>query len=465
LRVRSVVFSLWSGLVLLAVALGGPAAAAEPEATARVSEFVTTVATIERVPLPKLRGPAEVRVDSLRSTVIITAPRDLGAVAAKVSSGLGSLCPRWEVDGGRILLRCRTRQLHAAIVEERGKKYLDLQELRGLPHAAEEDRLYVFYDPVKAGLGGPCPGTVPAARGECLLKDGDKAGAAAAFKESYTVSFRALASLRLGDLAAEEGDFAEAAVWWTRAGSAGPFGRLARGRLCELRGDCLNGSTSIIFDAGEIAEPMRTELALRAARIDLYGGRMGLALRWIASTIKRWPTSGGCLTVGRLYCRRLVLAGLEDPDRERGKEALDIYLALPDRLTGPLAAELAKAAGEKAAVFGAPVFGANLHAAVTGLIPAREVPAHLLRIVELYLAGDDRARAQLVVDYAESRLEAKELSAPRWVSVRKRLTGPTISEIERARKERIEREIISAEAARDVADAVRLLARSKAELP
>jgi hypothetical protein len=442
-----------------------PLAQPEGELPGRTAGLVSTVATVERILMPKLRGPASVKVDALRATVEITAPRDLGVVAAKISSSLGELCPRWEVDGSRILLRCRTRQLEAEFVDEGAKKYLDLHELRGLPRAAEEDKLSVFYDPARVGLGGGCPGTLAVAKGECFLRDGDRKAAMAAFTEAAQTQYRTLAQLRLGDLFAEKGDLTQAAFWWAQAGSVGPFGRLARGRLCELRGDCLAGPTSHIFDAGEIAEPMRTELALRAARIDMYGGRTGLALRWLSDLIKRGPISGGCLSVGRLFCRRMVLAGLEEDRGDGGREALELYLSLPDRLTGPYALEMAKAAGEKAAGLGAPMFGANLFASVAGLVSEADMSMHLMRAIELYLQGDDRARAQLVLDYAESRLDAKSLAASGWARVRRRLYAPTAAQNERDEREKLERDIVGAEAALDVANAVRVLARTKSGLP
>ncbi len=453
----------------LAVAIAAWLVAVDPAVegvgTSKAEGLVSTVATVERIAMPKMRGPAEVSVDALRSQVIITAPRDLGAVAAKISSGLGDLCPRWGVEGGRIVLRCRTRQLHAAFAESAGKRYLDLYELRGLPRQAEEEKLYVFYDPARSGVGGTCPGTLPVVRGECALKEGDKEGARAEFKQAWATQYKTLAALRLGDLASEGGDLTEAALWWARAGSTGPFGRLARGRLCELTGECLAGPTSNIFDAGEIAEPMRTELALRGARIDLYAGRTGLALRWISDLLKRGAQSGGCVTVGRLFCRRLILAGLEEERGDGGREALLIYLSVPDRVTGPYAVEMARAASERAAALGAPVFAANVLASVAGYVEEAETPAHLMRVIDLYLTGEDRARAQLVVDYGETRLPQRELSSSKWATLRKRLQAPTAGESERVRRERIEREILGAEVTRDLAEAVRVLARSKSDLP
>jgi hypothetical protein len=449
----------------LSLLLAAEVAPGKDEFAPRPTGLVSTVATVERILMPKLRGTAAVKVDALRSTVEITAPRDLGAVAAKISSGLGELCPRWEVEGARILLRCRTRQLEAEFVDEGGKKYLDLHELRGLPRRSDEDKLDVFYDPVRVGLGDACPGTLAVGKGECALHAGDRVGALIAFKEATKTPYRTFAALRLGDLFADKGDLTLAAFWWAEAGSVGPFGRLARGRLCELRGDCLAGPTSHIFDAGEIAEPMRTELALRAARIDLYGGRTGLAVRWIDDVIKRGPASGGCISVGRLFCRRMVLAALEEDRGDGGREALELYLALPDRLTGPYALEMARAGADKAAGLGAPVFAGNLYASVAGLVGEADLGPHLLRAIELYLQGEDRARAQLVFDYAESRLDARALPASKWAAVRKRLYGPTVAETEHSRREQLERDIVGAEAARDVANAVRVLARAKTGLP
>jgi hypothetical protein len=429
----------------------------------RSSELLTVAGSVARVVLPKLRGSASVEVDALRSMVILRAPRDLGAVAARISTSLPPVCPKWEVNDGRILLHCRTRQLAATLVDEKGKTFLDLRELRGLPRAAPEDKLGIFYDGSRVVLNGPCPGNTAASRGECAYRNGDRHGAMEAFKEAWNTVHRSFASLRLGDLAAEEGEWAEAALWWSRAGSSGAFGRLARGRLCELRGDCLAGPTAVLFDAGEIGEPMRAELALMGARVDIYGGRTNLAIRWLKNLISRG--GGACTTIGQAYCRRLILAALEDPGPDKGQAALELFLSLPDRLGGPFAVDLARAAAEIAAALGAPVFAGNLYASVAGIVPDGEFASHSQRMVELYLQGEDRPRAQLVLDYAETRIHRRELAMGKWVELRRHLTGPSAAERELERRERIEREIIGAEAARDLADAVRVLARSRTQLP
>jgi hypothetical protein len=111
------------------------------------------------------------------------------------------------------------------------------------------------------------------------------------------------------------------------------------------------------------------------------------------------------------------------------------------------------------------MFGANLFASVAGLVSEVDLSPHLMRAIELYLQGDDRARAQLVLDYAESRLDAKSLTASGWASVRRRLYAPTAAENERNAREKLERDIVGAEAALDVANAVRVLARTKSGLP
>jgi hypothetical protein len=259
--------------VISSLFLVGLLAAADVPAEDTSVVLVPTVLTVERLPLPRLRGSLDVAVDPLRSTITISAPKDLGALAAKVSGNLGSVCPRWEVVNGRVLLRCRTNRLQASRVEVGGKSFIDIQELRGLPRVGDEQRLDVFYDPGKIGAGGPCPGTSPAGRGECAFRDGQWKEAEVQFRLGLESYDRPMSALRLGDLAARRGDYNAAALMWNRAGTLGPFGRLAAARLCELRGGCMEGKAKGLFEGGELKEPMRTELALRAARVDAFAGR------------------------------------------------------------------------------------------------------------------------------------------------------------------------------------------------
>jgi hypothetical protein len=438
------------------------AAADVPEEVTSVA-LVPTVLTAERLPLPRLRGSLDVAVDPLRSTITISAPKDLGAVAAKVSANLGNICPRWEVVSGRVLLRCRTKYLQASRVEDGGKSFIDIQELRGLPRLGDEQRLEVFYDPAKVGAGGACPGTSPAGRGECAYRDGQWKQAEVQFKLGLESYDRPMSALRLGDLAARRGDFNAAALMWNRAGTLGPFGRLAAARLCELRGGCMEGRAKGLFEGGELREPMRTELALRAARVDAFAGRHAKVLKRLTDVMDR-PAVGGCVTMGMTFCRRLVSWALEEASGDDAREALELYLALPGRTGGPEAMQMGRAAAELAAKLGAPVFGGNLLASVAGSVSPADMPDHLLRTAELFLAGADRPRAQLLLDYAETRLLARQLSGGRWAAIRKGLDAPD-DDPRPAGVEQLQREILTTEAARDIANAMTALARVRTRRP
>jgi hypothetical protein len=444
--------------VISSLLLVGLLAAADvpPEATPVV--IVPTVLSAERVPMPRLRGTLEVTVDPLRSTIAISAPKDLGTVAARVSGNLGHICPRWEVVSGRVLLRCRSKRLQASQVLEGGKAYIDIQELRGLPREGGDQRLDLFYDPALVGAGASCPGNTPAGRGECAYRDGKWKESEVQFKLGLESYDRPMSALRMGDLAARRGDFNAAALMWNRAGTLGPFGRLAAARLCELRGGCMEGRASSLFDGGELQEPMRTELALRAARVDAFAGRHAKVLKRLTDVMDR-PAAGGCVTVGPAFCRRLVSWALEEAGADDARETLELYLSLPGRTGGPEAMQMGRAAAELAAKLGAPVFGGNLLASVAGAVSVADMPEHLLRTAELFLAGGDRPRAQLLLDYAETRLLPRELSSNAWASIRKGLAAPDDGSGRPDGGESLQREILTTEAARDLANAMTALAR------
>jgi hypothetical protein len=455
--------------LIVALMAGQLAAAAVPAKGTRApaasaasgAVLVSTVMAAERIQLPKTRGPIDLVVDPLSKEISLGAPRDLGAVAARVAAGLGNICPNWEVSGGRVVLKCRTNRLQAAIVDDHPRRFLDIHELRGLPRDGADQRLDVFYDPARMGLGSPCPGRGPAARGECALRDGQLGEAEMQLKLAVDSYDRTFAHLRLGDLAARRQDFAGAALMWANAGSGGPFGRLAVARLCELRGDCIAGGADHIFDAGEIAEPVRTELALRGARIDAFAGRTTKVIKRISDLLAR--SDGGCTRLGRQFCRRLLLAALQDPGKDGGRRALEVYLMLPGRNEPPYAAEMAGAAAARSAELGAPIFAANLLASVAGSVRPADTGPHLLRTAELYLAGKDQPRAQLVLDYAETRLDPRQLSGPRWNHVRSGVV-PVNPREAGDRRGKLAREIITAEAVRDLANAMTALAQLRREL-
>lgn len=91
--------------------------------------------------------------------------------------------------------------------------------------------------------------------------------------------------------------------------------------------------------------------------------------------------------------------------------------AVPDDL------ELAVEGARVAEQVGAPVFAARVLSVITDRVPKADLPAHLLRVAQLYLAGEDAHPRALVAEYAESRLGARTASAPSWRSVRQRVSG------------------------------------------
>ncbi len=443
---------------------GWLAAEAPGEAAGSPDPTVPLVLTAERLALPRLRGPLELRVDALGAAIELQAPRDLGALAAAVARGARNICPSWEVGEGRIVLRCRTRRLRARVTGERkGGQFLDLQELRGLPRDEEVDRLDLFYDPIPAGLGGPCPGTTPGVQAECSLRDGKTDQAEALFRQALVGADQTMAVLRLGDLAAARGDFPGAALMWSRAGSRGPFGRLAATRVCELSGSCLGSKDpGRLFDAGEVAEPMRTELAIRGARAEAFVGRLQAAVLRLRAMVALGSVSGGCVTVGAHMCRRVLQVAVEEGDPEVARLAIEVYLSLPDREEGPDNVTLARIVAERALRLGAPAFAANLQASVAAAVSDKEIPEHLLRTAELYLLSGDGARAQLIADYADSRLTPGQLRSRRWAQVRRTLLEMAQSS---PNDLRLARELIEGEAARDLADAMISLSRARTRQP
>jgi len=133
--------------------------------------------------------------------------------------------------------------------------------------------------------------------------------------------------------------------------------------------------------------------------------------------------------------------------------AFEIYLALPAWDHGALAPELSEAAADLAARVGAPVFGGNILSAVVPVVGLVALPAHLYRAAELYLEGDDLARARLVIEYGRARLGGK-LPA-RWLALEKKIAARAASNDEVAAEparttidpEAIARELAAARAA------------------
>jgi hypothetical protein len=446
----------------LVVLLGGPG----PSSAARAidDKHIPTVAVAERLTLARRPGPLTLVFEALDARVELRTGS--GSSAAAVASSLlahaSRICPEVSMEGPRVLLHCRSPRIDAKLVREGQSTYLDLFELRGLPYRSPSDRISVMYDPVLTGLGGPCPGDTPSARGECALAAGDRATAVTHLRSALGGIQRPHAALRLGDIALADGDVPGAVGWYASVRAPGPFGRLAASRLCELGGACFNNGLSITFDAGGMPEPVASELRLRWARMMAFLGRTREVAAPI-TTILAGPYASLCETIAPLACRRVVLAALRSPEIDGSSEILEAFLTLPNHVHGPYAMELAQAAAEKATRAGAPVFGGNLLAAVAGEVPDDRLPDHLLRAAELFVAGNELARASLIVDYAGVRMARRQVG-PRWAAVR--------GQVKRWREEDVSRsdalsesDFMAAEVTTELARALGAMARARTEAP
>lgn len=388
-------------------------------AAARSAEPLELVAAVERISLPPARGPLSIHVDALGSSVTIEAPADAPAIARGLRAIPRSLCPRLETAPGEVILRCRTRRLDASLVGRAGAPALQVRELLALPWSGEAAPPFVPLDAGALGLGGPCPGDRPAVRGECALAAGRNEEAGTWFRQAAGGEEARFAALRLGDLALAAGDPAGAAGRWRAVGADGGLGRVAATRLCELDAACLDSPLGdIAFRSGEWPQALRADMLLRAARRLAFAGRPLEAARALA------PEQGpeGACARAQPFCRGILVSALSGEASE-GAEALSLYLELSLRDRGPLCVELATAAAARAEALGAPEFAAGLLGAVVGHVGAERLAGHLLRTAELYLAGGDRARADVVAEFARVRLGPKALAGTRWARLRRTLVS------------------------------------------
>lgn len=400
---------LSSATIALALAIAADAPAAN---TIRLP----MVLTVERVPLPPQAMGATLVVEAYAGTVELRVDQP-AEVKRRILPSLGPLCPQAFVAGGSVVLRCRTRRIDARLMDQGGKRFLELYELRGLPWRGETQELKMFYDPSVVGFGERCPGVRPVARGECLLGQGKPWEAAVQLRLALTSADQSFASMRLGDIAVGTGEIEKALAWYKRAGTNDRWGRMARSRLCEL-GGCPEGVTDKVYDPRLHPELVRAELTLRVARVAAFEDRLADVVTNLRQLIPDRHRTGVCVKFGREMCRRLLLFVLEHPSEEAASEAMEVYLDVPERDRGPYSRDLVRAAADKAALIGAPVFGGNLLAASVPWEGATELPDHLLRAAELYLLGHDKPRARVVYEYADSRIGQKLMVGRRWGAIR-----------------------------------------------
>lgn len=426
------------------------------------------IVAAERIPLPVSVKPADLVVEPLTATIELRRINNAKVVAQKMAQSAGQICPRVEAVGGSVILHCQTKRLDAHLAVERGKTFLEIEQLRGLPWRHAGDRMDVFYEPVSVGFGGPCPGTMVSGRAECALRDGRIEEATALFRQALNSAPQAsFAGTRLGDMALASGDVAGALNFYRRSSFGDMFGRVAASRLCELDGSCIDNEKARerLFHGADQPEPVRSEMLLRGARAAIFANQFGDAAQLLSKAVDN-RTSGACSEMGQLLCRRMLVAVLERAEGDDGALAIETWLALPDKYQGPLAMPLVRAVAEKAAQIGAPVFGANLLAANATTAEGPGLAEHLLRTTEMYIQAGDLVRARVVVDYADTRDTRggrnSGFAGPRWQAIRNQLKGEGTED---GRSSVSAFDALATESARDVAAAYGTIARARTVRP
>jgi len=271
---------------------------------------VTTAVASERIALEPLRGPIDIVADPYAGRIELRSKKPQPQLVAHITHHAGTICPTVKAIGSAIELSCRTHRFEAVLTTEGKKQFLDIQELRGLPwREGLAGPPFYHYEPMRAGLGVPCPGTNAASRGECALRAGKQLEAATQFRSTLESSDFQIAALRLGDLALGTGDPATAIGWYRRAGTAGAFGRMARARICELDGACLSSEDMQrrVFDPHGMVDPMRAEMTIRAVRAEALEGRLRSATRMMLRGIRAGSLAWVCREGGEVICRRVLL--------------------------------------------------------------------------------------------------------------------------------------------------------------
>jgi tetratricopeptide (TPR) repeat protein len=380
--------------------------------------------TAERIPLPVARQALTLRRLPFEKKLLLEVPAGAVAGVAKRLRGASRLCPVVEAGPAWVALHCSSSRLRADLDLATAEPTLDLRSLTIFPWRPEEEGPpFVPLDLEGLGLS-PCPGTTPEARGECLLAEGQLQQALDQFAEAVRgPRFSPLAALRLGDLALASDEPELAMEHWRRAKHEFPFGRLVMARLCELDPRCLKSEERrALLDATRVAEPVRHDVLIRAMRLRLLDGEL---LTVVKELVPEMTSAGACGGASMMaWCRRLLLDLLRRPGPE-GAEALALFLELPDRARGPLSSELYGAAADRAAAAGAPVFAANMLAAITGRVADEEQPAHLRRVAGLFVQGGDRARAEEIILFARGRLDRATWKRDGWEGLQRSLRRPS----------------------------------------
>jgi len=372
----------------------------------------------ERFPLPLPAAGVRLEPRALERRIDLHVPAGRAAAVAARLRAASRLCPDVSIEGDAVALRCRSARIRAELDTRHPPLTLDLVEISvPLWRSFEEGPPLVPFDLARLGLE-PCPGETPESRGECALAADHYDAARRLFEDALAAGGSGFASIRLGDLALRA-DSPDAAVGhWRRALRHAPWDRLATARLCELDAACVDSDEAKgFFDAKDVHPALQADMKLRAIRLLALSGAIVEAARSLVPE----AGAGGACAGAPAWCRHLLLVALNRPGAE-GADALSVYVETPGRTDGPLALELAVAAAGQAEVAGAPIFGANLLASMTRQVAADALPAHLLRVVRMFLAGGDAARAEEILRFARVHVGRGDWRRLGWPAIDRTLS-------------------------------------------
>lgn len=355
---------------------------------------------VERL-VVKTAEPMKVEVDPYAAQVTISGASAEVARALKLAPS--RICPTFDAGPKAVTLKCPSHRIEASVTGSA----IDLKQLRGLPWRKDQGGPPLQpWAPEDVGLGGPCPGDRPAGKAECALAAGAVVDAKIALHDAVTGPDAPYAWVRTGDLALADGDLIGGIEAFKKAGDKGLWGRLARARLCELLGSCLEDAAAAkLFDPIALPAVLQRELLLRAARADALMGRLDVAVR---SVLAMGPD--GCAGAEPM-CGQLLKAALADPAPATRGAALELWAAHQQRLTD---VTVTIAAADAAASLGAKRFAADLRSSATPQVPPGALNDHLLKALGDYLDAGDAVRAGVIADFARSRLGDKALTSAAW---------------------------------------------------
>lgn len=378
-----------------------------------------------RIKIPSGVKKPRVKADPMAGEIVLRASGGLSKWARLLKPKLSkTICPKMEKTKKQIVLKCKTRQLGGKLTRKGKSRYLDVLKLRGIPFTKDDSAVpFVFFDPMRLDIGGPCPGDNSISRAECALRAKNYKKAKRYYRRALNGLDREIAALRLGDLALFSGKTIEAAGWYKRVGRTGPYARLAAARMCEIQGTCFDplrpGKRYDPLDPVALPEPLYTEIVLRRARAYTLINQPTMGARILVEATEDTEHDRPC-DYALLLCQRIAIEALKTKGAEAIAEGLALYSMLPLSKDKDKNYRFATLAATRATEMGAPQYAANILAAVTGHVPQDALPSHLALTAKLYLDGGDTARAFVVLRYVKTRFK-KQVHKEPWATLFKRL--------------------------------------------